>query len=107
MKQGKPNMVNSVLPHTNMDLVSYSAWDSATAHFKDPNVLREALDFIAKNTPDSPDFGNKNVYMGEFGMPENIYSAEQIQKATEGDSQCGANCAGVGVSLYSLLATVL
>ena len=81
MKQGKPNMVNSVLPHTNLDLVSYSAWDAATEHFNDPNVLRDALDFIAKNTPDSPDFGNKNVYMGEFGMPENNYSAEQIQKA--------------------------
>lgn len=81
MKQGKPNMVNSVLPHTNLDLVSYSAWDAATEHFNDPNVLRDALDFIAENLPDSPDFGNKNVYMGEYGMPENNYSAEQIQKA--------------------------
>jgi hypothetical protein len=81
MKHGKPNMVISVLPHTNMDLVSYSAWDAATAHFNDPNVLRDALDLIAKNTPDSPDFGDKNVYMGEFGMPENEYSAEQIQEA--------------------------
>jgi hypothetical protein len=81
MKQGKPNMVNSVLPYTNPDLVSYSAWDAATEHFNDPNVLRDALDFIAKNTPDSPDFGNQNVYMGEYGMPENEYSAEQIQKA--------------------------
>jgi len=81
MKLGKPNMVNSVLPHTNLDLVSYSAWDAATEHFNDPNVLRDALDFIAKNMPDSPDFGNKNVYMGEYGMPENNYSAEQIQKA--------------------------
>ncbi len=81
MKQGKPNMVNSVLPHTNLDLVSYSAWDAATEHFNDPNVLRDALDFIAKNMPDSPDFGNKNVYMGEYGMPENNYSAEQVQKA--------------------------
>ena len=81
MRQGKPNMVISVLPHTKMDLVSYSAWDAATEHFNDPNVLRDALDFIAKNTPDSPDFGNKNVYMGEYGMPENEYSFEQIQKA--------------------------
>jgi len=81
MKQGRPNMVNAVLPQTNLDLVSYSAWDAATEHFNDPNVLREALDFIAKNMPDSPDFGNKNVYLGEFGMPENVYSVEQIQKA--------------------------
>jgi hypothetical protein len=81
MKQGRPNMVNSVLPHTNLDLVSYSAWDAATERFEDPNVFREALDFIAANMPDSPDFGNRNVYLGEFGMPENGFSAEQIRKA--------------------------
>jgi len=81
MKQGRPNMVNSVLPHTKLDLVSYSAWDAATARFDDPNVLREALDFIAAKIPDSPDFGNRNVYLGEFGMPENGFSAEQIRKA--------------------------
>jgi len=81
MKEGKPNMVNSVLPHTNLDLVSYSAWDATTAHFEDPNVFREALDFIAENMPDSSDFGNRNVYLGEFGMPENGFSAEQIRKA--------------------------
>lgn len=81
MKEGKPNMVNSVLPHTNLDLVSYSAWDATTGRFEDPNVFREALDFIAAHMPDSPDFGNRNVYLGEFGMPENGFSAEQIRKA--------------------------
>jgi C-terminal processing protease CtpA/Prc len=81
MEAGRPGLVNEVLPHTNLDLVSYSAWDAATARFEDPNVLREALDFIAANMPDSPDFGNRNVYLGEFGMPENQYTAEQLQKA--------------------------
>jgi hypothetical protein len=81
MQLGRPGLVNAVLPHTRLDLVSYSAWDSATEHFQDPNVLRRALDFIASNTPDSPDFGNRNVYIGEFGMPENEFSAGQIQKA--------------------------
>jgi len=81
MRDGSPNMVNKVLPHTRLDLVSYSAWDSATAHYADPNVLRGALDFIAAHAPDSPDFGNRNVYLGEFGMPENSYSLEQIQTA--------------------------
>jgi hypothetical protein len=81
MRDGKANMVNKVLPHTKLDLVSYSAWDAATAHYADPNVLREALDFIAANTPDSPDFGAKNVYLGEFGMPEDNFSAEQIRTA--------------------------
>jgi len=74
MRTGFPNMVNKVLPYTHVDLVSYSAWDSATEHYRDPNVLREALDFIAANAPDSADFGNRNVYLGEFGMPENMYS---------------------------------
>lgn len=81
MKEGKPNVVNTVLPHTRLDLVSYSAWDATTEHSKDSQVFREALDFIAANMPDSPDFGNRNVYVGEFGMPENEFSAEQIQKA--------------------------
>ena len=81
MEQGRCGMVNAGLPHTRLDLVSYSAWDSATEHFQDPNVLRRALDFIAANVPDSPDFGDRNVYIGEFGMPENEFSAGQIHKA--------------------------
>jgi len=81
MREGFPNMVNRVLPHTHVDLVSYSAWDSATEHYADPNVLRQALDFIAAHTPDSADFGDRNVYIGEFGMPENQYTLDQIRVA--------------------------
>jgi len=80
MKQGNPNVVNTVLAHTKLDLVSYSAWDATTAYPEDSQVFRKALDFIAANMPDSPDFGNRNVYVGEFGMPENKFPAEQIQK---------------------------
>ncbi len=81
MRQDFPNMVTRVLPHTHLDLVSYSAWDSATEHYSDPNVLRQALDFIAAHTPDSADFGDRNVYIGEFGMPESGYTLEQIRTA--------------------------
>ncbi|MEN6333422.1 MAG: hypothetical protein ABFE01_04120 [Phycisphaerales bacterium] len=81
MREGFPNMVNKVLPKTHLDLVSYSAWDAATEHYADPNVLRQALDFIAANTPDSSDFGNHNVYIGEFGMPESGYTLDQIRTA--------------------------
>jgi len=81
MKDGRRNVVNAVLPHTRLDLVSYSAWDSALEHYDSPRVFREALDFIAANMADSADFGDKNVYVGEFGMPENLYSIEQIKKA--------------------------
>lgn len=81
MEQNRPGLVNAILPHTNLDLVSYSAWDSTTDKYNDPNVFRRALDFIAKNMPDSPDFGDKNVYIGEFGMPENDFGPEKIQQA--------------------------
>ena len=80
MKKGNPNMVNTVLPHTKLDLVSYSAWDATAKYSEDSQVFRKALDFIAANMPDSPDFGNRNVYVGEFGMPENKFPIEQIQK---------------------------
>jgi hypothetical protein len=81
MRGGFANMVNKVLPYTRLDLISYSAWDSATSHYSDPKVLRDALDFIAANAPDSADFGNRNVYLGEFGMPENVYSLDKVQTA--------------------------
>ena len=80
MREGQANLVNKVLPHTKLDLVSYSAWDATSEHARDPNVFREALDFIAANMPDSPSFGNRNVYVGEFGMPENEFSAERIRE---------------------------
>ncbi len=91
MRTGFPNMVNKVLPHTKLDLISYSAWDAVgpppsgvirwlTAEGGCP-TLRQALDFIAANAPDSADFGNRNVYLGEFGMPENVYSLDKVQSA--------------------------
>jgi len=80
MKEGNPNLVNTVLTHTKLDLVSYSAWDATTEYSEDSQVFRNALDFIAANMPDSPDFGNRNVYVGEFGLPENKFPTEQIQK---------------------------
>jgi len=89
MRNGVAGVVNKVLPHTRLDLVSYSAWDSATSHYSDPNVLRDALDFIAANAPDSPAFGNRNVYLGEYGMPENNYSLAQIQTAIPNAVQTG------------------
>jgi hypothetical protein len=91
MQTGRPNIVNKVLPYTNVDLVSYSSWDSCVDHYNDPNVLRSALDFIAANVPDSPDFGSKNVYLGEFGLPENEFSPERVQ-------QTMANVVDVGLA---------
>ena len=80
MRNGRPNMVNKVLPHTRLDLVSYSAWDATGQYARDPNVFREALDYIAANMPDSPDFGDRNVYVGEFGIPHNEFPTTRVDE---------------------------
>jgi len=91
MKQGRPNMVDKVLSHTQLDLVSYSAWDATAEYSGNSQILREALDFIAKNTPDSVEFGNRNVYLGEFGMPENNHPSDKIQKVIPGAVETALN----------------
>ncbi len=76
MNEGKPNVTNAVLPHTRLDLVSYSSWDTLSSGPE----FRRALDFIAANMPDSPSFGAKNVYVGEYGFPENEAPLAKVQE---------------------------
>lgn len=66
---GKPGVANSVLPHTTVDLVSYSCYDSLDT----PHHLAEAVDYLAAHLPPTAVFGQSphSVYLGEFGYPEN------------------------------------
>ncbi len=72
--QGRRTVTNDVLPHTRCDLYSYSAYDTIGAASEDfeagRELFRRALNHIASRAPDSPDFGDRNVYVGEFGWPE-------------------------------------
>ena len=81
MNDGQLNMVNDVLPRTTLDLVSYSCYDTCIgpALAGDPEELRDAVKYIKKNMPDSAVFGNNNVYLGEYGIPENNYTPEQVE----------------------------
>lgn len=80
MVEKKPNMVDMVLPRTKLDLVSYSCYDtSLKAAEGNPELFRETLKYIKANMPDSEVFGNDNVYIGEFGIPENEYTTQQIE----------------------------
>jgi hypothetical protein len=65
--EGKVTVTNDVLPKTHCDLYSYSSWDS----LRDPEKLRKALDYLASKAPDSKLFGSKNIFVGEYGAPEN------------------------------------
>jgi len=71
--EGEHSVTNDVLPYTHCDLYSYSAYD--TIHYARTNppkarpAFRAALDYLASKAPDSEAFGNKNIYIGEFGQP--------------------------------------
>jgi hypothetical protein len=75
MKEGRPTVTDRVLPHTRVDLASYSAWDTQA----EPAMLKEALDYIAAHTPQRGPFGGRNVYLGEFGLPENEYPRAKVE----------------------------
>jgi hypothetical protein len=85
-KQGI-TVTNDVLPHTKCDLYSYSAWDVPT---HEPDKFRAAMDYLASKAP-----GEHNVYVGEYGAPENVVGgpAEQdrrVRSATETAMKWGA-----------------
>jgi len=89
--EGKITMTNDVIPKTHCDLYSYSAWDT----IRDPAKFRKALDYLANKAPDSKLFGNKNVYVGEFGAAETVVGgpekqAEIVKKAVETALDWGA-----------------
>lgn len=72
MQGGEPSVVTHILPNVDVDLVSYSAWDTKD----NPSRFSEALSFISshKRLPDTD--GKCGVYIGEFGLPESEATPE-------------------------------
>ncbi len=66
------SVTKDVLPKVDVDLVSYSAWDTKNS----PAQFVEALAFIAKSKFQSSTSDEPSVYVGEFGMPESECSPE-------------------------------
>lgn len=86
--EGKRTATNDVIPYTYCDLYSYSAYDSC---LKGAKEFREAMDYLASKAPDSEMYGSKNVFVGEFGAPENQYDQKKIvQWTTEAALEWGA-----------------
>jgi hypothetical protein len=65
----KITCINNVIPFTHCDLYSYSAYDSSTTG--NPVILRNALNYMRAHAPDSAIFGSNNIYIGEYGFPQN------------------------------------
>ena len=71
---GKPRAANTVLPTTNVDYVSYSAYDSLTP---DPEArLLRALDYLETQLRAKAGISGKRVFIGEFGFPADRYSPQ-------------------------------
>jgi hypothetical protein len=64
--QGRPALVNRVLPKTTVDLVSYSCYDTQA----DPRMLKAALTYIETQLPPKPGLTGRRVFLGEYGFPK-------------------------------------
>lgn len=73
--QLRPGKANEVIPHTQIDFVSYSSYD--TANRKDANTeVPRALDYIAPKLPPKPAIKGKRVWIGEYGYPACDFSPQ-------------------------------
>ncbi len=59
-------VVNRVLPHTNVDYVSYSAYDTMDATAE---KVAQTIDLIYDNLPDKEGVPTPRVFIGEVGQP--------------------------------------
>lgn len=67
---GVPTLVNDVLPHVEVDMVSWSAYD-ATDFDKTGYDLYRGIDYIRTKMKPTPHMkGKKIVFLGEIGIPE-------------------------------------
>jgi hypothetical protein len=77
--EGQASVTKDVLPSTHCDLYSYSAYETS---IKGDRFL-EAMAYLAKQAPDSPMFGAKNLYLGEFGVPEREFGTDFALKSLQ------------------------
>jgi len=73
-------LVNNVLPHTNVDYVSYSSYDTTNPHAGDTGkALRAALDYIEAKLPPKAGIRGKRIFIGEYGFPLEKSRTPQMQ----------------------------
>lgn len=71
--EGRPALVNKVLPETDVDLVSYSSYDTE----RDPEKLKAALNYIESQLKPKPAITGRRVFIGEYGFPGSRNSPEE------------------------------
>lgn len=78
---GKPCVANDVLPHADVDFVSYSAYDSLGGDGDRGAIARqlpEALDYLESKLRPKPGIAGRRTFVGEYGFPADRFGpAEQ------------------------------
>ncbi|QGQ97767.1 hypothetical protein EHS13_24195 [Paenibacillus psychroresistens] len=91
----KGNATNRVIPSTHMDLYSYSMYDAGFP--ANTSTIISNLDYLKLKAPDSSAFGANNLYLGEFGLPENdyltVFHKQNAQSIIETSLNWGVNFA--------------
>jgi hypothetical protein len=64
-KGGKQRMINAVIPKTNVDFLSYSAYDVQT---QPAETVRAALDYANQQLPPKAGLPARRVFIGECGL---------------------------------------
>lgn len=73
--RGLPCIATEVLPHTNVDYVSYSAYEMQNDHDL-PKAMDRVLGFIEEQLPPKPEIPGPRVFVGEFGRQGNTVGPE-------------------------------
>lgn len=79
MRTNRPGVVNKVLPHIAVDLVSYSCYDTQD----DARRLRAAMEYIARHMAAGDGPAGRRVYVGEYGLPENVVGLKRVQETVK------------------------
>jgi hypothetical protein len=74
--KGRPAMANEVIPHTHIDFISYSSYDTSNYN-KVETDLPEALDYLESKLPPKPAIKGKRVWIGEYGYPARRFSPQE------------------------------
>ena len=80
MDDNRPCLANQVVPKVAPDLVSYSCWELQ----ENPEQMKRAMQWLAGLTPDRPPYGSHNIFIGEFGSPENVFPPDKQRAMIEG-----------------------
>ena len=67
LAEGRPSLVNQVLPFVPVDFVSYSAYD--VTNEPEPKNIKTVLDYIESKLTPKPGITGKRVFIGEYGYP--------------------------------------